>query len=214
MKPCVFLALLTHEYTILTHICIYIINMPCIMQEEELARLKAELADMEADAGGNGDTHTKEGDNATESGPGKDELDSRSVYVGNVDYSCTPEELQAHFQECGTVNRVTILTDKFGNPKGYAYVEFLEADAVEAACLLEDSELKGRKIKVHPKRTNVPGMRRGRGRGRGRMGGYMMPMMPPPYMWGGYGYMPPMRGRGGRRGGRGQSRGGGGFSPY
>eukprot|EP00889_Picochlorum_renovo_P002111 jgi/Picre1/29141/NNA_004534.t1 len=182
--------------------------------EEELARLKAELADMEADAGGNATNTKEEGGTATEAGPGKDELDSRSVYVGNVDYSCTPEELQAHFQECGTVNRVTILTDKFGNPKGYAYVEFLEADAVEAACLLEDSELKGRKIKVQPKRTNVPGMRRGRGRGRGRMGGYMMPMMPPPYMWGGYGYMPPMRGRGGRRGGRGQSRGGGGFSPY
>jgi RNA recognition motif. (a.k.a. RRM, RBD, or RNP domain) len=37
--------------------------------------------------------------------------------VGNVDYSCTPEELQLHFQGCGTVNRVTILTDKFGNAK-------------------------------------------------------------------------------------------------
>lgn len=34
----------------------------------------------------------------------------RAVYVGNVDYSCTPEELQMHFQSCGTVNRVTILT--------------------------------------------------------------------------------------------------------
>lgn len=33
-----------------------------------------------------------------------------AVYVGNVDYSCTPEELQMHFQSCGTVNRVTILT--------------------------------------------------------------------------------------------------------
>ncbi len=32
------------------------------------------------------------------------------MYVGNVDYSCTPEELQMHFQSCGTVNRVTILT--------------------------------------------------------------------------------------------------------
>lgn len=134
----------------------------------------------------------------------KEEVDGRSVYVGNVDYSCTPEELQAHFQNCGTLQRVTILTDKLGNPKGYAYVEFLEADAVEAACLLEDSELKGRKLKVQPKRTNVPGMRqRGRGRGRGR--GYFMPMMPPPYMFG-YGYMPRGRGRGrGRRGG---------FAPY
>ena len=47
----------------------------------------------------------------------KEEADNRSVYVGQVDYSATPEELQVHFKDCGTVNRVTILTDKMGNPK-------------------------------------------------------------------------------------------------
>lgn len=47
----------------------------------------------------------------------REEADSRSIYVGNVDYGCTPEELQLHFQACGTVNRVTILTDKLGNAK-------------------------------------------------------------------------------------------------
>ncbi len=45
------------------------------------------------------------------------EVDARSIYVGQVDYACTPEELQLHFQDCGTVNRVTILSDKFGQPK-------------------------------------------------------------------------------------------------
>lgn len=68
--------------------------------------------------------------------------------MGNVDYGATPEELQLHFQSCGTVNRVTILTDRTGNPKGYAYIEFLETDAVENACLLDNSELRGRHIKV------------------------------------------------------------------
>lgn len=104
----------------------------------------------------------------------KEEIDSRSIYVGNVDYGTTPEELQVHFQGCGTINRVTILTDKFGNPKGYAYIEFLEPDAVTAAMALDESEIRARKIKVNPKRTNVPGMRkRGRGgRYSGRMGGY------------------------------------------
>ncbi len=93
-------------------------------------------------------------------------------------------------QSCGTVNRVTILTDKFGNPKvrptgrtrvllpptwvgkwllfpvrqwhppldshpptlrrpqGYAYVEFLEVDAVGNALLLDNTELRGRNLKV------------------------------------------------------------------
>jgi RNA recognition motif-containing protein len=52
-------------------------------------------------------------------------LDRNSIYVGQVDYSSTPEELLAHFESCGTVERVTIVCDKFtGKPKGYAYLEF------------------------------------------------------------------------------------------
>lgn len=53
----------------------------------------------------------------------RDEIDGRSIYVGNVDYSSSPEELQAHFQSCGTINRVTILCDKYtGHPKGYTHL--------------------------------------------------------------------------------------------
>lgn len=65
-----------------------------------------------------------------------------------VEYACTPEEVQQHFQSCGTVNRVTILTDKFGQPKGFAYVEFLEVEAVQEALQLNDSELHGRQLRV------------------------------------------------------------------
>ena len=43
----------------------------------------------------------------------------RSVFVGGVDFSAKPEELQAHFASCGTMDRVTILCDKYtGHPKG------------------------------------------------------------------------------------------------
>eukprot|EP00191_Tetraselmis_sp_GSL018_P018586 CAMPEP_0177591408 /NCGR_PEP_ID=MMETSP0419_2-20121207/7981_1 /TAXON_ID=582737 /ORGANISM="Tetraselmis sp., Strain GSL018" /LENGTH=216 /DNA_ID=CAMNT_0019082147 /DNA_START=66 /DNA_END=717 /DNA_ORIENTATION=+ len=124
--------------------------------EEENAKLKEIQAKVQQDTGmATGD------DMGQPSGePGsREEADSRSVYVGNVDYSCTPEELQVHFQSCGTVNRVTILTDKFGQAKGYAYVEFLEGDAVDAALHLNGSELRGRQIKVSAKRTNVPGFK-------------------------------------------------------
>lgn len=49
----------------------------------------------------------------------KEEIDARSIFVGNVDYGASPEEIQAHFQSCGSINRVTILLDKFsGQPKG------------------------------------------------------------------------------------------------
>ena len=51
----------------------------------------------------------------------KEDVDARSVFVGNVDYAATPEEVQAHFASCGTILRVTILCDKItGHPKGYA----------------------------------------------------------------------------------------------
>ena len=50
----------------------------------------------------------------------KEDIDTRSIFVGNVDYESTPEEIQAHFQSCGAINRVTILLDKFtGHPKGF-----------------------------------------------------------------------------------------------
>lgn len=71
-----------------------------------------------------------------------------SIFVLQVDYACTPEEVQQHFQSCGTVNRVTILTDKFGQPKGFAYVEFVEQESVQEALVLNESELHGRQLKV------------------------------------------------------------------
>ncbi|PIA31016.1 hypothetical protein AQUCO_05300089v1 [Aquilegia coerulea] len=119
----------------------------------------------------------------------KEEVDSRSIYVGNVDYACTPEEVQQHFQSCGTVNRVTILTDKFGQPKGFAYVEFVEVDAVQNALLLNESELHGRQLKVSAKRTNVPGLKQFRGRRPNPYLGFRgrRPFMPAPF-FSPYGY--------------------------
>ncbi|XP_059640534.1 polyadenylate-binding protein 2 isoform X2 [Cornus florida] len=106
-----------------------------------------------------------------------------------VDYACTPEEVQQHFQSCGTVNRVTILTDKFGQPKGFAYVEFLEVEAVQEALSLNESELRGRQLKVNAKRTNVPGMKQFRARRFNPYAGYgfRRPYVPP-YFYSPYGY--------------------------
>jgi len=56
-------------------------------------------------------------DEAAPEAGAKEEADARSVFVNNVDFGTTPEELQQLFAGCGTVNRVTILADKFGTPK-------------------------------------------------------------------------------------------------
>jgi len=88
------------------------------------------------------------------------------VFVGNVDYAATPEEVQAHFASCGQILRVTILCDKItGHPKGFAYIEFAEPSLVPNALLLNETTLRDRTIKVTTKRTNIPFMNRGRGRG-------------------------------------------------
>lgn len=121
----------------------------------------------------------------------KVEVDARSVFVGNVDYGATAEELEQHFHGCGSINRVTILCNKYdGNPKGFAYVEFVDKDSVDTAMALDDSLFRGRQIKVMPKRTNKPGLSstnrppRGRGfrggggrgfRGRGSFGAIRRP---------------------------------------
>ncbi|CAN4125131.1 unnamed protein product [Withania somnifera] len=102
------------------------------------------------------------------------------------------EEVQQHFQACGTVNRVTIRTNKFGQPKGYAYVEFLEPEAVQEALVLNESELHGRQLKVSAKRTNIPGMKPYRAR-RPNPNPYMgfrgrTPFMAAPYFFPPYGY--------------------------
>ncbi|CAJ2677099.1 polyadenylate-binding protein 2 isoform X1 [Trifolium pratense] len=152
--------------------------------EEEAAALREMHAKVEKEIGSVQDPAA-----VAASQENREEADARSVFVGNVDYACTPEEVQQHFQSCGTVNRVTILTDKFGQPKGFAYVEFVETEAVQEALLLTESELHGRQLKVLPKRTNVPGMKQYRPR---RFNPYMAygfrRPYAPPYMYSPYGF--------------------------
>ncbi|NXM67203.1 PABP2 protein, partial [Serilophus lunatus] len=125
----------------------------------------------------------------------KVEADQRSIYVGNVDYGGTAEELESHFNSCGQINRVTILCDKFsGHPKGYAYIEFEEKSSVKAAVELDESTFRGRVIKVLPKRTNMPGIST---TDRGGYRGHYQAPRGGLARWGGYcgGQLPRVRGR-------------------
>ncbi|XP_035869464.1 embryonic polyadenylate-binding protein 2 [Phyllostomus discolor] len=89
----------------------------------------------------------------------KAEADPRSIYVGNVDYESTAEELEAYFNLCGEVQRVSIPCNKFsGHPKGYAYIEFATESSAHAAVGLDQSVFRGRVIKVMPKKACLPGI--------------------------------------------------------
>ncbi|EEH41573.2 hypothetical protein PAAG_03136 [Paracoccidioides lutzii Pb01] len=139
--------------------------------QEEIAAMKKRVAEMESEAAKLREMQASLDQQSESLREDKEDIDARSIFVGNVDYGASPEEIQAHFQSCGSINRVTILLDKFtGHPKGYAYVEFTEPSLVAQALVLNESVFRGRNLKVVPKRTNLPGMARGRGRGRGGIG--------------------------------------------
>ncbi len=74
-----------------------------------------------------------------------------NIYVGNLPYNVTEDELKELFSEFGEVTTVNIITDKFsGQSKGFGFVEMTnDPEADEAIKALDGSELKGRNIKVN-----------------------------------------------------------------
>jgi RNA recognition motif. (a.k.a. RRM, RBD, or RNP domain) len=86
--------------------------------EEEAARLSKATEEITAASGSKSSDAATSADTAADKAH-QQKVDACSVYVGQVDYSATPEELLAHFGACGTIERVTIVCDKFtGRPKG------------------------------------------------------------------------------------------------
>ena len=117
--------------------------------EEEIAAMKKRVEEMEEEAAKLREMQASLDSQTENLRENKEDIDARSIFVGNVDYGASPEEIQAHFQSCGSINRVTILLDKFtGHPKGYAYVEFSEPNLVTQALVLNESVFRGRNIKV------------------------------------------------------------------
>lgn len=87
--------------------------------EEEAARLSQETKEISGKMAFAADGSTAAAVDGAASAQQQAAKDACSVYVGQVDYSTTPEELLAHFGACGTIERVTIVCDKFtGKPKG------------------------------------------------------------------------------------------------
>jgi RNA recognition motif-containing protein len=74
-----------------------------------------------------------------------------NLYVGNLSYGVTEDDLKAAFSEFGEVESVNIITDRqSGQSKGFAFVEMPDnSEADKAIKALNGSELKGRGIKVN-----------------------------------------------------------------
>jgi len=76
---------------------------------------------------------------------------AKNLYVGNLPYSITQEQLSELFSEAGAVASATIITDKFsGRSKGFGFVEMSSDEEGDKAIeLLNGKEIEGRPIKVN-----------------------------------------------------------------
>ncbi len=94
---------------------------------------------------------------------------SKKIYVGNLPFSSTQEDLESLFGSHGTVESVNVITDReTGRPRGFAFVEMESAsDADDAIRALDGSNLDGRDIRVNEAQDRRGG---GGGGGGGRGG--------------------------------------------
>jgi cold-inducible RNA-binding protein len=99
---------------------------------------------------------------------------TKKVYVGNLSYDTTENTLRTLFSEFGEVESVNVITDRdTGRPRGFAFVEMTDAQAVQAAIgALNGKSVDGRELKVNEAKPRADGGdRRGGGGGRDRRGG-------------------------------------------
>ncbi|MEM1224941.1 MAG: RNA-binding protein [Planctomycetota bacterium] len=124
-----------------------------------------------------------------------------NIYVGNLAFSATDDDLRGAFEQFGEVSTVNIIMDReTGRSRGFAFVEMADAEgAKEAIENLNGQPISGRNVTVNEARPRAP-----RGGGGGGRGGY----------GGGGGNRGGGYGGGGNRGGGGYGGGGGGGDRY
>jgi RNA recognition motif-containing protein len=89
----------------------------------------------------------------------------KKLYVGNIPFSTTEDELTQLFERHGTVQSVNVITDReTGRPRGFAFVEMESDQAAQAAQrALDGSQLGGRSLRVNEAQERSGGGGGGRG---------------------------------------------------
>lgn len=96
------------------------------------------------------------------------------IYVGNLSYQVSEDQLRDAFAAHGQVDSATIIKDKFsGQSKGFGFVEMSSKEEAEAAiAALNGTDLQGRRMNVNEARPRPEGARREGGGGGGGRGGF------------------------------------------
>jgi cold-inducible RNA-binding protein len=97
----------------------------------------------------------------------------KNIYVGNLDFRTTEEELRKAFEVYGQVDKVNIVTDKdTGQQRGFAFVEMTnDPEGEKAIAGLNGTLVDGRTLNVNEARPKSPRAPSGGGRGRSGGGG-------------------------------------------
>lgn len=96
-----------------------------------------------------------------------------NIYVGNLSWGCTNDDLMQLFGQHGTVARAQVVLDReTGRSRGFGFVEMANpAEAQAAIAALHDLEFQGRPLTVNEARPREPRPAGGGGYGGGRGGG-------------------------------------------
>ncbi|SBV93539.1 putative RNA-binding protein RbpA [uncultured delta proteobacterium] len=82
---------------------------------------------------------------------------SKSIYVGNLPWSATEDQVRNLFSQYGTVNSVNLVTDReTGRARGFGFVEMADADAAGAIQALDGTSMDGRNLKVNEAQPKAP----------------------------------------------------------
>jgi cold-inducible RNA-binding protein len=97
----------------------------------------------------------------------------KNIFVGNLDFNVSEDELRTLFGTYGQVDRVTILTDRdTGRSRGFGFVEMTNAaEGEKAIAALNGTQLAGRTLNVNEARPKAERAGGGGGRDRGGRGG-------------------------------------------
>jgi RNA recognition motif-containing protein len=97
----------------------------------------------------------------------------KNIYVGNLSFQTTEQEIRSLFEAHGSVDRVNIVTDRdTGQPRGFAFVEMTNnAEGDRAIEAINGKDVGGRVLNVNEARPKSEGGGGGRGYSRGGGGG-------------------------------------------
>ena len=97
----------------------------------------------------------------------------KNIFVGNLSFGTTEQDVRTLFEAHGKVDRVTIVTDRdSGQPRGFGFVEMTNnAEGDRAIAAVNGKEIGGRALNVNEAKPKSEGASRGGGGGRGNSGG-------------------------------------------